>query len=143
MKSEHCSSANMRQHWKCEQGGCDCRCHETVIYEWKEGQDEPKFLMVKKTVRRTRKRSPRGNWLVVTYHDGEIFFCTWVQTWAGVQASKRNSEKSIEQYKECYKGFIGRVIIVDIERMIDFAVTEGANEMADLEMLMKLPDERA
>ena len=142
MKSDHCSSRDMRQHWKCEQGGCDCRCHETVIYEWKEGQENPNFLTIKKTIRRTRKLSPRGNWLVVTYHEREIHFCTWVQTWAGVQASKRNSEKSIEEYKKIYKGFNGRVLIVDIERMIDFAVTEGANEMEDLEHLMSLEDKR-
>ena len=142
MKSEHCSSRDMRHHWKCEQGGCDCRCHETVIYEWNKEEDGPKLLTVKKVIRRTRKRSPRGNWIVVTYHEGEIHWATWVQTWAGVQASKRNAENSIEEYKKICKGFNGRVLIVDIERMIDFAVTEGANEMADLERLMGLKDER-
>ena len=142
LKSEHCSSRDMRQHWKCEQGGCDCRCHETVIYSYGAGDENPKVLTVKKVIRRTRKRSPRGNWLVVTYYEGEIHFCTWVQTWAGVQASKRNAEKSIEEYKKLYKSFSGRVLIVDIERMIDFAVTEGANEMADLERLMGLKDDR-
>lgn len=142
MRSEHCSSADMRQHWKCEQGGCDCRCHETVIYEWKQGQDEPQLLTVKRVIKHTRKRSPRGNWLVVTYHEGEIHYCAWIQTWAGVQASKRNAEKSIEEYKKIYKGFNGHVLIVDVERMIDFAVTEGANEMEDLERLIKLEDNR-
>jgi hypothetical protein len=136
-KSEHCSSRNIRAHWKCEQGGCDCRCHETVIYSSEGGT-----ILQKRTIRHTRKLSPRGNWLVVTYHEGEIHFATWVQTWAGVQASKRNAEKSIAEYAKTYKGFSGRVLIVDIERMIDFAVTEGANEMADLERLISLEDNR-
>jgi hypothetical protein len=138
VKSEHCASSDMRKHWKCEQGGCDCRCHETVIYEWKLGEKEPTFLMVKKTIRHTRKRSPRGNWLVVTYHNGEIFWVNWVQTWAGVQASKRHAENGIREYTATLKDFKGRVLIVDIERMIDFAATEGANEIADLERLLNL-----
>lgn len=135
MKSEHCSSANVRMHWKCEQGGCDCRCHETVIYSM---SSEGGPILQKRMIRRTRKLSPRGNWLVVTYHEGEIHWAQWVTTWAGVQASKRNSEKSIAEYQKCYKGFKGRVLIVDIERMIDFAVTEGANEISDLERLINL-----
>jgi hypothetical protein len=84
------------------------------------------------------KRSPRGNWLVITYHNGEIHWATWIQTWAGVQASKRNAEKYIAEYAKVYKGFKGRVIVVDIERMVDFAATEGANEIADLERLLGL-----
>ena len=138
MKSEHCNSSDMRQHWKCEHGGCDCRCHETVIYEWKPGEENPTLLMVKRTIRHTRKRSPRGNWLVVTYHNGEIHFATWIKTWAGVQACKRNADKSIAEYAKIYKNFKGRVVIMDIERMIDFAATEGANEIADLERLANL-----
>ena len=134
-KSEHCASLDMRRHWKCEQGGCDCRCHETVIYEWNKA-GEPS--MVRRTIRHTRKRSARGNWLVVTYHEGEIFWAQWITTWAGVQASKRNAEKGIAEYAATFKGFKGRVLIVDIERMIDFAVTEGANEISDLERLMDL-----
>ena len=133
MRSEHCSSRDPRMHWKCEQGGCDCRCHETVIYGLgKTG------LVVKNTVRQTRKLSPRGNWLVITYHNNEIFWATWITTWAGVQASKRNAEKDFPSYKERYPGFRGRVIIVDIERMIDFAATMGANEISDLERLLEL-----
>lgn len=137
MKSEHCNSTNIRLHWRCQQGGCDCRCHETVIYSSDGG-----VVHEKKIIRRTRKLSARGNWLIVTYHEGEINFAQWVTTWAGAQASKRNSEKSIEMYLKNYKGFAGRVLIVDIERMIDFAVTEGANEMADLERLLGLEDNR-
>ncbi len=133
MKSEHCSSNDPRKHWKCEQGGCDCRCHETRIYTLgKEG------MILEKVVRRTRKRSVRGNWLVVTYHNGEIHWVTWVQTWAGVQASKRHAEKYIQEYAATFKGFKGRVMIIDIERMIDLGATEGANEIADLERLLKL-----
>ncbi|MGB7150790.1 MAG: hypothetical protein WBD45_16645 [Terriglobales bacterium] len=136
MKSEQCSSSNPRNHWKCEQGGCECRCHVTVIYNWDGGG-----ITEVARKHRTRKLSPRGNWLIITFHEGEIEFCTWVQTWAGVQASKRNAEASIKRYQESIKGFKGRVIVVDIERMIDFAVTEGANEIADLERLFKMGDQ--
>lgn len=45
-------------------------------------------------------------------------------------------------YAAAYKGFKGRVVVLDIERMVDFAATEGANEMADLERLLKLEDKR-
>ena len=55
-----------------------------------------------------------------------------------MQASKRNAEASIKQYAEVYKNFKGRVVVLDIERMIDFATTEGANEIADLERLLNL-----
>ena len=44
MKSQFCA-ANM--HGKCEQGGCDCRCHETIIYDLSAGT-----VSVKKTVRK-------------------------------------------------------------------------------------------
>lgn len=138
MKSEHCSSNIPSQHWKCEQGGCDCRCHETIVY----GIGMDGKMTVQKTIRRTKKRSARGNWLVITYHNGEIHFATWIQTWAGVQASKRNAEKYIAEYAKVYKGFKGRVLVIDIERMVDFAATEGANEITDLEQLLKLEDER-
>jgi hypothetical protein len=134
MKSEHCSSTNPRSHWKCEQGGCDCRCHECVVYAFGEGGN----LVVRRTVRRTRKRSSRGNWLVVTFHNGEIHWATWIQTWNGVLASKRNSEKYIHEYAATFKGFNGRVIVLDIERMIDFAATEVANEIYDLKRLYEL-----
>jgi len=89
-------------------------------------------------VKRTRKRSARGNWLVVTYHNGEIHWVNWVQTWAGVQASKRHAEKGIQEYAAVYKDFKGRVLILDIEKMVDFAAIEGANEIADLERLLDL-----
>jgi len=95
-------------------------------------------------VRVKRKRSPRGNWLVVEMHQGQIFWCTWVQTWAGVQASKRNKEKYLELYQELENRraaksqhnqearTVGRVFVLDIERMLDFAVTEGADQINDL-----------
>jgi hypothetical protein len=133
MRSEHCSSTIPQKHWKCEQSGCECRCHETIIYQFgSEG------LVVTHVVRRTRKRSQRGNWLVITYHNGEIHWAKWVQTWAGVQASKRHSEEAIQRYAGSYKGFKGRVIVVDIERMVDLGATEGANEIADLKRLYEL-----
>jgi hypothetical protein len=136
MKSEHCLSSDRRKHWKCEQGGCDCKCHECIVYEFgKEGN-----LAVQTIKRRTRKLSPRGNWIVIVYHNGEIFWAKWIQTWAGVQASKRNPERYIEQASKTYKDFKGRVIVLDIERMVDFAATEGANEIADLERLMGLTE---
>lgn len=84
---------------------------------------------------RVKRRSPRGNWVVVTYRDGEIWWCTWIQTWAGVQASKRNAEKYIGTRKDGTKD--GRVIVMDIERMADFAVTEVANEIHDLYKLFE------
>ena len=55
-----------------------------------------------------------------------------------MQACKRNADKSIAEYAKIYKNFKGRVVIMDIERMIDFAATEGANEIADLERLANL-----
>jgi len=116
--STQCQS---KDHWQCQQGGCGCRCHVTVIYRF----DGP-TLVVDQVKRHTRKRSERGNWLVVTYVQGKIWWATWIQTWAGVQASKRNSEK---EHPGC------RVMVLDIERMADFAVTEGANEIADLERM--------
>jgi hypothetical protein len=134
VKSEHCASPDPRLHWKCEQGGCDCRCHETKVYRF--GKDGG--LVLETITRRTRKLSPRGNWLVVTYHNGQIHYATWIQTWAGVQASKRNAERYIVEYAKVYKDFKGRVIVVDIERMIDFAATEGADQIADLERLLNL-----
>ena len=76
--------------------------------------------------RRKRRRSERGNWLVVTYVNGKIWWCKWIQTWAGVQASKRHADKDWPpQYRRT-------VVVLDIERMMDFAVTEGANEISDL-----------
>lgn len=81
-----------------------------------------------------RKRSPRGNWLVVSYRNGAIEWCTWVRTWAGVQASKRNAEQDIVDRNG---NRIGRTIVMDIERMADFAVTEGADEIHDLYRLFE------
>lgn len=90
------------------------------------------------TATKTRRRSPRGNWLVVTYHNGEIHWATWIRTWAGVQASRRKSEKYIKEYAEIYNGFKGRVFILDIERMMDFAVTEAANDINELHRLWEI-----
>lgn len=78
-----------------------------------------------------RRRSERGNWLVVTYVNGVIWWCKWVQTWAGVQMSKRNAERDGDPRWKV------RVFILDIERMMDFAVTEGANEINDLYRLFE------
>jgi hypothetical protein len=86
---------------------------------------------------KSRRRSERGNWLVVSYRNGKIDWCTWVQTWAGVQASKRNALKDREAYERM--GYKIAVKILDIERMVDFAVTEGANEIHDLEALFNKP----
>jgi hypothetical protein len=91
------------------------------------------MMPVKEKVR--RKKSERGNWLVVTYHKGKITFCTWVQTWAGVQMSKRNAERNKEWYEA--HGVPVRVMVLDIERMVDYAVTEGYNEIVDLERLLE------
>lgn len=97
------------------------------------------------TAVKTKRRSPRGNWLVVKMRDGEISWCTWVRSWAGVQASKRHKEKLLEAYQQLENATaqhqkrraknIGRVFVLDIERMLDFAVTEGANEINDLHKL--------
>lgn len=92
-----------------------------------------------------RARSPQGNWLVVKMREGKIQYCTWVRTWAGVQASRRNKEHSIKasQAIENLRATrdkrqprtIGRVFVLDIERMLDFAITEGGNEINDLHKL--------
>lgn len=84
---------------------------------------------------KVRRRSPRGNWLVVSWMNGEIIFCTWVGTWSGVQMSKRNAERHLSVMAS--KGNHGRVIVMDIERMADFAVTEAANEIHDLYKLFE------
>jgi hypothetical protein len=86
-------------------------------------------------IEKVKRRSPRGNWLVVTYRGGKISFCTWVQTWAGVQMSKRAAEKYLLGPSPSSK--VGRVIVMDIERMADFAVTEAANEIHDLYRLFE------
>ena len=122
------------KHWKCEQGGCDCRCHETIIYRLGSDGDSG-GTQVK---RRTRKLSTRGNWLVVSYRNGDIDWCRWVQTWAGVQASRRNAERSLREYEKTF-GDKWRVIVIDIERVVDLGATEGANEISDLERLYNLP----
>ena len=82
--------------------------------------------------KKKRRRSERGNWLVVTYVNGKIWWCRWVQTWAGVQASKRNSEANWAGRDWMKPPPRVRVLVLDIERMVDFAVTEGANEIRDL-----------
>lgn len=128
----HSGECAAKKHWKCEQVGCDCRCHETVICSLGSAA-----VTIKRVMRRTRKRSPRGNWLVVSYRDGEIHWCTWVQTWAGVQASRRNSERTLREYEKTF-GMKWRVIVIDIERVIDLGATEGANEIADLKRLYEL-----
>lgn len=84
---------------------------------------------------KVRRCSPRGNWLVVTYLDNQIWWCTWVHTWAGVQASKRNAEKYVSIDRNGNRQ--GCVIVMDIERMADFAVTESANEIHDLYRLFE------
>ena len=84
---------------------------------------------------KTKRRSERGNWLIVTYIAGRIFWCTWVQTWAGAQMSKRNAERTVDLYKA--RGRSGRVMVLDIERMVDYAVTEGANEISDLYKMLE------
>lgn len=82
--------------------------------------------------RKKKRRSERGNWLVVTYINGKIYWCTWVQTWGGVQQSRRNAERDRPAHLKV------SVVVLDIERMMDFAVTEGANEIHDLERLLRL-----
>lgn len=86
-------------------------------------------------IAKKKRRSQRGNWLVVSYHKGEIHFCRWVSTWAGVQMSKANAERYIRSDREGNK--LGRVIVMDIERMADFAATEGATEIHDLYKLFE------
>jgi hypothetical protein len=49
--------------------------------------------------------------------------------------SRRESDKTVEAYKA--RGRSGRVMVLDIERMVDFAVTEGANEITDLYKLFE------
>lgn len=97
------------------------------------------------TAVKVRRKSPRGNWLVVKMRNGEISWCTWVRTWAGVQASKRNKEGYLAEAQKLENMValsrkrsprtVGRVFILDIERMLDYAVTEGANEINDLHKL--------
>jgi hypothetical protein len=86
-------------------------------------------------VKKVRRKSERGNWLVVSYRDGQIWFCTWVRTWAGVQMSKRNAEQYLRKKPDGTMN--GTVIVMDIERMADFSATEGANEIHDLYKLFE------
>lgn len=100
--------------------------------------------MSETAVKRKTRQSPRGNWLVVEMHQGKIVWCTWARTWAGVQASKRNKEKYLHEYQKLEElraarshnakeaKIVGRVFVLDIERMLDFAVTEGADQINDL-----------
>jgi hypothetical protein len=80
---------------------------------------------------RKHHRSERGHWLIVTYVNGKIHWCNWVQTWAGVQMSRNAKEKN---WPEGYKV---RTYVLDIERMMDFAITEAANEIFDLQELFQ------
>lgn len=89
--------------------------------------------------KKKRRRSERGNWLVVTMVGGEIDWCRWVQTWAGVQMSKRHAQEHVEAHAR-FRKVKGRVFVLDIERMIDFAVTEGSNEINELHRLFSLTD---
>lgn len=85
--------------------------------------------------KKKRKKSPRGNWLVVSYRNGKIWHCQWVQTWTGAQMSKRNAEKYIMGEAQLYRvepSKVGRVLILDIERMMAFSITEAADEINDL-----------
>jgi hypothetical protein len=120
-----------RDHELCQQGGCDCPCHTTIIYRM-----DGRGMVVERVSRRTRKRSQRGNWLVVSYLNGKIHWCKWIQTWTGVQASRRNAEKDLQEYERAFKKKWS-VIVLDIERMVDFSVTEGADQISDLERLFK------
>lgn len=99
------------------------------------------------STKKATRRSPRGNWLVVEMHQGKIFWCTWVQTWAGVQASKRHKERYLAAYQDLENmravrshnakeaRTVGRVFVLDIERMLAFSITEGADEINDLHRL--------
>lgn len=84
-------------------------------------------------VGKKRRSSPRGNWIVIRYRKGVIEYITWVRTWAGAQMSKRKKERYIRKNED---GTVntkdGRVLILDVERMVDFAATEGADEINDL-----------
>lgn len=82
-----------------------------------------------------KRRSPRGNWIVVRYRNHRIEWCTWVRTWAGAQMSKRNKERYIQTRSDGTKD--GCVMIMDIARMADFAVTEAADEINDLYKLFE------
>jgi hypothetical protein len=96
-------------------------------------------MNVKERVR--RKRSPQGNWIVVEYRHGEIFYVSWVHSWAGAQASKRNKMRYIKAQAEMMRvppERVGRVLILDIYRMMDFAVTEAANDINELHRLWEL-----
>lgn len=66
---------------------------------------------------------------MVTYINGEIWWCKWVETWAGVQASKRHAERDRPPHLKV------RVMVLDIQRMVDFAAVEGHNEIIELEAL--------
>ena len=81
------------------------------------------------TKKKTRRRSPRGNWLVVEFQDGKIQHCTWVHTWAGAQASKRHKEAWLKKWAKLKRlpiERVGRVMIL------------GANEINDLYKLWEM-----
>jgi hypothetical protein len=86
------------------------------------------------------RRSPRGNWLVVVYLGDKIYECQYARTWYGVQRYKRIAEKmELGRAAVYFPGPI-RVIVLDIERMVQFAIVESANEIHDLEALYKRGD---
>lgn len=87
---------------------------------------------------KAKRRSPRGNWIVVRYSKGRIDWCRWCRTWAGVGMARRNAEKYLKNWRTGeHDPTLGRVIVMDIERMADFAVTEAANEIHDLYKLFE------
>lgn len=90
---------------------------------------------------KTRTPGPRGNWLVVSMRNGKIWHCSWTHTWSGANASRRNSEKYIDaeaRLRGLPRERLGKVFILDIERMLDFAATEGADEINDLHRLWEI-----
>jgi hypothetical protein len=84
---------------------------------------------------KVKRRSPRGNWLVVVYLGGKIYECKWVRTQAGVAQSKRAAETAKNYFELPI-----RVMVLEIERMVQFAVTESYNEILDLEALYRIGD---
>jgi len=90
--------------------------------------------MAEVAVRKKKRRSERGNWLVVTLVDEKIWWCTWVQTWAGVQMSRRNAERERWQFGKLNV----RVMVLDIERMAGMCEIDVANETLELERLLEM-----
>lgn len=78
--------------------------------------------------RKKRRRSKRGNWLVVSYFNDRISWCRWVRTWAGVQMSKRNAERYVRLGRNREEDTRARVIVLDIEKLSRFAVVNASGE---------------